>query len=126
MALHTAFIPVLDHTMGVTPPKTDNASRGYIHRYENLKRKLYNYTASLYFNIQCLRKNLIPSYAKIRIPHTSPAHKYTQQKVPIIRIKDKIRHLHSKKQQINHSWVKTALRASFIPISTYIQKGETI
>jgi hypothetical protein len=83
------------------PPKIDHASRGSIQTYESLKRKLYHCNASIYFNKQCLKKKLIPSYAKIRIPRTSPAHIYTQQKVPNIRIRDKIRYLHRKKQLIN-------------------------
>jgi len=35
-----------------------------------------------------LRNDSPPSYPKIKIPNTSPAHKYTQQKVTNIRIKD--------------------------------------
>jgi len=49
----------------------------------------------------CLKQNLTPSYANIKTPNTSPAQKYTQHKIPTIRIKDEIRYLHSKKQQIN-------------------------
>ena len=37
--------------------KIINASRGSIHEYENLKRKLYNCNANVYFNQQCSRKN---------------------------------------------------------------------
>jgi hypothetical protein len=29
---------------------------------------------------KCLRKHLIPNYAMIKIPNTSPASKFTQQK----------------------------------------------
>jgi len=89
---------VLRYTMGMALLKIDNASRGSIRRYEGLKRKLHNCNASIYFNEQCLKKRLTPSYAKIKIPNTSPAHRYKQQKRTKIRIKDKIRYLHSKKQ----------------------------
>jgi len=34
-------------------------------------------------------------YAKIKVPNTSPAHKYTQHKIPNIRIKDEIKYLHN-------------------------------
>ena len=78
-----------------------NASRGNIHRFEGLKRRLYNCNASIYFNQQCLKKQIIPIYAKIKIPNTSPAHKYTQHKIPFPRIRDEIKYLHSKKQQLN-------------------------
>ena len=58
-------------------------------------------SASIYFNRQFLKKQLTPNYAKIKIPNTSPAHKHTQQKIPIIRIKDEIKYLYSKKQELN-------------------------
>jgi hypothetical protein len=76
------------------------ASRGNIQRYEDLKRKIYNCNANIYFNKQCLKQNVIPSYANIKVPRTSPAQKYTQRKVPIMRIKDEIRYLYSKKQRL--------------------------
>ena len=43
----------------------------------------------------------VPTYAKIKIPNTSPAYKYTQRKIPFLRIRDEIKYLHSKKQQLN-------------------------
>jgi len=42
-----------------------------------------------------------PSYANIKVPNTCPEHRYTQHKIPTIRIKDEIRYLHSKIQQLN-------------------------
>jgi len=72
-----------------------------IHKSANSKRKLYNCNASIYFNRQCLKRKLTPTYAKIKIPNTSPAHKHTQHKVTIMRIKDEIKYLHSKKQKLN-------------------------
>jgi len=33
-----------------------NPSQGYIHKYENLKRKLYNRDANIYFNQTCVKK----------------------------------------------------------------------
>jgi hypothetical protein len=55
----------------------------------------------IYFNEQCLKKRLTPSYAKIKIPNVSQAHKYTQLKITNIRIKDEVKYLHSKKQRLN-------------------------
>jgi len=34
------------------------------------------------------KKQLTPSYTSIKVPSISPAHKYTQQNLPTIRIKD--------------------------------------
>lgn len=53
------------------------------------------------FNWQCLKRQLIPAYPRIKAPNTSPAHKYTQHKIPNIRIKDEIKYLHSKKRRLN-------------------------
>jgi hypothetical protein len=49
-----------------------------IHPYKNMKMKVINSNANVYFNRQSLIKKIIPSYAKIKIPHTSPAATITQ------------------------------------------------
>ena len=87
-----------------------NASRGRIQKYENLKRKLYKCNANIYFNQQCLKKQLTPAYAHIKVPNTSPAHIHTQRKIPAIRIKDEIKHLHVKKTEMKPRTILPALR----------------
>jgi hypothetical protein len=72
-----------------------------MHKFTNLKRQLYNCSASIYFNRQCLKKKLTPTYVRITVHNTSPATKFTQQKVTNIRIKDEIKYLHSRKQRLN-------------------------
>jgi len=62
----------------------ENIQLGCLYR-RNLKKRLYNCNASIYFNTQCLKKQLTPNYANIKIPNTSPAHKHTQHKIPAIR-----------------------------------------
>jgi hypothetical protein len=37
--------------------KTISTSQGYIHKYEDLKRKMYNCNANIHFNQKCLRYN---------------------------------------------------------------------
>jgi len=56
---------------GMTHLKIINASQGPIHKYKDLKSKLYKYNTNIYFNKQCLRKQLTPSYANIKVPNTS-------------------------------------------------------
>jgi hypothetical protein len=85
----------------MTHLKIINASQGSIHKYEELRRRLNNCNASIYFNKQCIKRQLTPNYANIKVPNTSPAHKHTQRKIPAIRIKDEIKFLYSKKQQLN-------------------------
>jgi len=79
-----------------------NASRGIVHHYENVKRKLFNCNANMYFNRQCHQKGLIPNVANIKIPISSPAAKSTQRKTQNLRIKDEIKYLYMKKQQLHH------------------------
>jgi len=81
--------------------KIINSSQSPIHRFKSLKRRLYNCNASIYFNRQCLKRNLTPSYARIKIPSTSPAYKYTQRKVTNIRLNDEIKYLPCKKKKLN-------------------------
>jgi hypothetical protein len=83
--------------------------QGHIHKYQNLKRITYNCNSSIYFNKQCLRKGLTPNYAKIKIPRTSTAAIYTQQKVSRTRIRDELKHLYIKKQQLNQETMKLQL-----------------
>jgi len=65
-------------------------------------------------------KALTPNYANIKMPYISPAHRQTQQKITSVRIKDEIRYLYSKKQELNqqiyqlhlaltHTWDNTWL-----------------
>jgi hypothetical protein len=69
---------IVSSTAGKVHVQIINFSRGPIHEYENLKRKLYHFNANIYFNQQCSRKQLIPNYAKIKIPNTPPAARFTQ------------------------------------------------
>ena len=67
-----------------------NASQRLIRLYENLKRKLYSCNACIYFNEQCLTRKLTPTYAKVKVPNTSPAHAHTKPKATGTRIKDEV------------------------------------
>jgi len=67
--------------------KIINASRGFIHEYENVKRKLFNCNANIYFNRQCYQRRLVPNYARIKISINYPAAKFTQRKTQNLRIK---------------------------------------
>ena len=43
-----------------------------IHNYKNLKLKVLNCNANIYFNKLCLNKNIIPTYAKINNIRSTP------------------------------------------------------
>jgi len=73
---HLLCIYVCLNTRGLSCLKIAYTSRAYIHQYKNLKRKLYNCNASVYFNQKCLRNSMIPKFAKIIIPNTSLASKF--------------------------------------------------
>ena len=90
------------NTTGMSHLKIIGSSQGPIHKFTSLKRKLYNCNANIYFNQQCLKNNVIPTYAKLKFPNTSPASKFTQRKATHMRIKDEIKFLHAKKQQLNY------------------------
>ena len=81
--------------------KIVNASRGFVHQYKNVKRKLLSCNADIYFNQQCLRKKLTPKFARIKIPNYSPAAKATIVKTQTIRVREEIKFLYIKKQQLN-------------------------
>jgi len=68
----------------------NDVSPTYIHPFENLKGKVYNDNANVYFNQRRLHKHIIINFAKIKIPNTSPISKFTQHPASITRLKDKI------------------------------------
>lgn len=41
-----------------------------IYRYKNIKRKLRNCNANIFFNQWCLQNGLTPNYANIKVPNT--------------------------------------------------------
>jgi hypothetical protein len=84
----------------------------YINQYRNIRVKVQNCCANIYFNRQCLKQGVIPIYAQIKIPNTSPASKITQNKTQVSRIKEEIIYLYKKKDILNESLYKTHLQAS--------------
>jgi hypothetical protein len=66
------------------------------YQYKNTKAELLNCNANIYFNQQCVKKDIIPKYAKIKIPNTLPVVKLTKTKSPGTMIKDKIKCLYIK------------------------------
>ena len=40
--------------------------------YENIRTNVMKCCANIYFNRQCLIKKVVPKYANINIPYTSP------------------------------------------------------
>ena len=52
----------------------------YVTRYKNLRSKVLRCCAKIDFSRKCLKKNLTPKYAKIKIPNTSPASTFARHK----------------------------------------------
>jgi hypothetical protein len=52
-----------------------------VNQYKNLRIKVLKCCANTYFNRQCLKQNLIPKYANVKTPHTSPASIAAQRKI---------------------------------------------
>ena len=76
--------------MGMNHLKIKQAGQGSIRKFANI-----------YFNRQCLQKHMIPKYARVKVPNTSSATKFTQHKVYNLRIKYEIKYLQMKKRQLN-------------------------
>ena len=83
-----------------------------IFQYKNTRIKVLNCCANIYFNKQCLIKKIVPNYANIKLPNTSPATRTTQKKIHTVRIKDEIRFLYKKKQKLNNDLYKIHLKAA--------------
>jgi hypothetical protein len=66
---------------------TDCGQACSIYHYERLKIKVLKCSADIFFN--SLFKKVIPKYANIKVPTTSPAALMTKSKAQITRIKEK-------------------------------------
>jgi len=77
-----------------------------------LKIKVLNCNADIFFNKQCLAKKIVPNYANIKVPTTSPAAHKTQRKAQITRIKEEIKFLYKKKDKINKDLYKAHLKVA--------------
>ena len=56
---------------------------------------------NLYFNKQCLTRDMVPKYATLQFPNTSPSAQITTRKAQITCLKDEIKLLHKKKDNLN-------------------------
>jgi hypothetical protein len=68
-----------------------------IYQCKSLRFKILKRNADIFFNIQCLAKNIIPKYANVKVPATSKAAYITQKKIRFTGIKDEIKFLYMKK-----------------------------
>jgi len=83
-----------------------------IYTYKNIREKVQRCCASIYFIQQCLHLGIIPKYASIKIPFTSPASITTQKKSQVLRVKEEIKFLYSKKDKLNTLLYKAHLSAA--------------
>ena len=83
-----------------------------INLYRNIRIKVMKCCANTYFNRQCLIKKIIPKYANIKIPYTSPATHAKQKKIHTIRLKDEIKFLYKKKEKLNNDLYNIHLKAA--------------
>ena len=72
-----------------------------IYLYKNLRTKVQRRCANIYFNHQSLKQGVIPKYAQIKVPFTSPASMSTQKKMQISRIREEIRFIYKKKDKLD-------------------------
>jgi len=83
-----------------------------ISRYKSTKSKLLKCCANIYFNKQCINRIITPKYAKVKFTNTSPASQTTAKKAQLIRIKDEIKFLYKKKEELNQKLYETHLQAA--------------
>jgi len=83
-----------------------------IYLYKNLKAKVQRCCSNIYFNRQCLKLGLIPKYAQIKIPYTSPDSIVTRKKTQTTRLKEKIKFLYKKKDKLIELLYRTHLQAA--------------
>jgi hypothetical protein len=83
-----------------------------VNSYKNLRTKGMRCCANIYFNRQSLNKKVILKYANLKVAHTFPASNITSKKIHMIHIKDEIKFLYKKKEELNNYLCKTHLQAA--------------
>jgi hypothetical protein len=71
-----------------------------IYNFMNCKRKLLHCNANINFNKLCLRKKIVPKYAYVKISTNNEAKK-TKTQAQTLHIKNEIKFLYIKNQQLN-------------------------
>lgn len=66
----------------------------YINQYKNTTGKILNCNGNIYFNQENIKRNITSQYAKIKVPYTSLATKFTETKTQKMGIKDEIKLLY--------------------------------
>ena len=77
------------------------ASQADIYKFKNLKEKLLKTNANIYFNKQCLTRQITPNFIKTKAPFSNHTQKQTKIKIQKLQLKDEIKFLYAKKQNIN-------------------------
>ena len=77
-----------------------------------IRTKVTKCCANIYFNWQYLTNKVVPKYANMKIPYTSPATNITQEKIQTIRLKDEIKFLYTKKWKLNNDLYSIHLKAA--------------
>jgi len=81
----------------MSPIKILSASRApYINQYKNTAGKILNCNGNIYFNQECIKRNIISQYAKIKSPLYLSGYKiYRNKIIKKIGIKDEIKFLYT-------------------------------
>jgi hypothetical protein len=99
-----------------------------INSYKNTRSKLLKCCANIYFNKQCLAKRVIPKYADTKFQNTSLAAQCSSKKTQITCIKDEIKFLYKKKDNLNRDLYEHHLKAAkdwgklWYPIQNHIDE----
>ena len=83
-----------------------------INQFKNLRTKVAKCSANIYFNQQCLHNKIIPKYAQLKVPNTSPASQSTAQKARIMRIEEELKFLYKKKEILNRELYRRHLEVA--------------
>ena len=81
-------------------------------QYKNLRVKVLKCCVNIYFNRQCMKRDIISKYARVKIPYASPAAKVTQKKAQLTRLREEIKYLYGKKDLLNQSLYKVHLQTA--------------
>lgn len=81
--------------------KLEASQASTVYRFQNIKIRLLKTNSHIKFNKECLKNNLIPNYASIRIGNNSKTATKIKKRAQVMWIKEELRYLYAKKTELN-------------------------
>ena len=97
---------------GSTEPFNTSLFKNNYYKYFNLRKKWLINNSNIWFNKTCLQRNIIPKFAILKNKTYSIPSRITKKQYSTLRLKNEIRYLYQKKQNLTFQSYQQELQNS--------------